>query len=62
MTHLNIENSIAAILNNSDYIREQKSKGDIGLVSAYYDTASGEVFFTEMTISKHFTDTDKSNV
>lgn len=49
VTHLNIENSIATILDNSDYIREQKSKGDIGLVSAYYDTASGEVFFTEMT-------------
>jgi carbonic anhydrase len=48
VTHLNIENSIATILENSNYIREQKSKGDVGLVAAYYDTATGEVIFNEL--------------
>jgi carbonic anhydrase len=45
VAHLNIENSVAAILENSEYLREQKSKGDIGLIAAYYDTATGEVIF-----------------
>lgn len=45
VTHLNIENSVAAILEGSDFIRSQKSKGNIGLVAAYYDTATGEVIF-----------------
>ena len=49
VTHLNIENSVTAILESSDYIREQINKGEAGLVAAYYDTASGEVIFNELT-------------
>ncbi len=45
--HLNVENSVATILENSSYIREQKSMGAAGLVAAYYDTATGEVIFNE---------------
>lgn len=46
--HLNVENSVAAILGSSNYISEQKRKGTIGVVAAYYDTATGKVEIEEM--------------
>lgn len=42
---LNVENSVACILENSTYINEQNSKGAISVVAAYYDTATGKVDF-----------------
>ncbi len=53
VTHLNTENSVATILENSSYIREQKNKGEVGLVAAYYDTATGEVIFNEYVINNN---------
>ncbi|MHB1179187.1 MAG: bifunctional SulP family inorganic anion transporter/carbonic anhydrase, partial [Daejeonella sp.] len=45
VSRTNIDNSIAVILENSRYIQEKNSKGRIGIVAAYYDTATGEVIF-----------------
>jgi len=44
---LNIENSVNAILKNSSYIKDMVQTGVVGIVSAYYDTASGEVIFNQ---------------
>lgn len=44
---LNIENSVNAILKNSSYIKDLVQSGAVGIVSAYYDTASGEVIFNQ---------------
>lgn len=44
---LNIENSVNAILKNSSYIKDLVQSGTVGIVSAYYDTASGEVIFNQ---------------
>lgn len=48
VAHLNIENSVADILENSPYIVEQNYKENVGIVSAYYNTATGEVIFNEL--------------
>lgn len=45
---LNIENSVTAILKNSSYIKELVQSGTVGIVSAYYETSSGEVFFDKL--------------
>jgi carbonic anhydrase len=45
---LNIENSVNAILKNSGYIKGLVQTGAVGIVSAYYDTASGEVIFGKL--------------
>ena len=49
VTYLNIENSVTSILKDSPFIGEQNGKGSVGLVAAYYNTASGEVIFNELT-------------
>lgn len=45
---LNVKNSVAAILQKSAYVREQNNNGSIGVVAAYYDTATGKVEFETM--------------
>lgn len=52
VTHLNIKNSVNEILDNSSYIRELIEQGVIGIVAAYYNTASGEVIFDEIINQK----------
>lgn len=47
----NIENSVNEILLNSPFIKEESANGKLGVVSAYYDTATGKVNF-ESLISK----------
>lgn len=48
VVQLNMENSVAGILENSPYIREQIRIGNVGIVAAYYDTTTGEVSFNEL--------------
>lgn len=43
--YLNVENSVACLLENSIYINEQSRAGVISVVAAYYDTATGKVDF-----------------
>lgn len=42
---INVQNSIAEILRGSPSIRGHVEQGKIGIVSAYYDTVSGQVVF-----------------
>jgi carbonic anhydrase len=44
----NIENSVNEILKNSPFIKEESAKGKLGIVSAYYDTATGKVNFDSL--------------
>lgn len=48
ITRLNAENSISEILTESSYINEMVESAEIGVVAAFYDTASGEVSFGEL--------------
>lgn len=48
ITWLNARNSITEILDQSAYLAEKKSKNEIGIVPAYYDTSSGKVFFGDV--------------
>ena len=48
ITCLNAEHSIEDILEQSDYIKMRVAKKEIGIVSAYYDTTSGEVNFNTL--------------
>ena len=45
VTCLNAEKSIRDILNESAYLKQRVAKKEIGIVSAYYDTTSGQVSF-----------------
>lgn len=49
---LNIQNSLYQILKTSKYINGQISNGKLGIVSAYYDTATGKVSFGDLIASK----------
>ncbi|MDQ1921447.1 bifunctional SulP family inorganic anion transporter/carbonic anhydrase [Massilia pseudoviolaceinigra] len=44
----NVENSLAEIVNSSDYLRGCLQRGEIGLVGAYHDIAVGKVQFGEL--------------
>ena len=48
ITCLNAEHSIEDILEQSAYVRQRVTEKEIGIVSAYYDTTSGEVSFSPM--------------
>jgi carbonic anhydrase len=48
VTCLNAENSMEDILEQSDYIRQRVVKKEVGILSAYYDTTSGEVTFNNL--------------
>lgn len=54
VAHLNIENSVTGILASSSYIWEQNHKGNVGIIAAYYDTATGEVIFNELVDGKNY--------
>ncbi len=41
----NVQNSISEILNESDLLQEKIHTGEIDIVSAFYDTTTGEVIF-----------------
>jgi MFS superfamily sulfate permease-like transporter len=47
ITWLNIHNSVKEIIDNSSYIKAQVEKGDIKIVSAFYETHSGRVLFEQ---------------
>ena len=47
VTCLNAEHSIEDILEHSHYIKRRVAQKEIGIVSAYYDTKSGEVAFND---------------
>lgn len=49
---LNIQNSLYEILKTSQYITEQIKEGKLGIVSAYYDTTTGNVSFGDLIASK----------
>jgi len=49
---LNIQNSIYETLKTSQYITEQIAQGNLGIVSAYYDTATGNVDFGDLIASE----------
>lgn len=49
---LNIQNSVYEILKTSQYITGQISEGKLGIVSAYYDTRTGNVNFGDLIASK----------
>jgi MFS superfamily sulfate permease-like transporter len=49
---LNMQNSVNEILEKSSYVYEQISSGKLGIVSAYYDTATGRVRFNNLIASK----------
>ncbi|MES2060484.1 MAG: SulP family inorganic anion transporter [Bacteroidota bacterium] len=46
--HINISNSIEEILNCSPLIRQQNHEGKVGLLAAYYDTATGIIAFKSL--------------
>ncbi|WP_336515569.1 bifunctional SulP family inorganic anion transporter/carbonic anhydrase [Pollutibacter soli] len=52
ITWMNAESSISEILSESSYLNEMVGSGDIGVVAAFYDTASGKVSFGELKKAK----------
>ena len=48
VTRKNVDNSLAEIVNGSDYLRGCLQRGEIGLVGAYHDIAVGKVHFGEL--------------
>lgn len=48
VTCLNAEHSIEDILEQSEYLKQRVTKKEIGIVSAYYDTGSGDVNFNNL--------------
>lgn len=51
---LNTQNSMQEILKTSKYITDQISSGSLGIVSAYYDTGTGDVIFGELISSGQY--------
>jgi carbonic anhydrase len=49
--HLNMQNSIHEILEKSTYLSTQITEGKLGIVSAYYDTATGIIRFDDLITS-----------
>jgi carbonic anhydrase len=47
---LNAEHSIGDILEQSEYIKLRVAQKEIGIVSAYYDTTSGQVTFNKLRL------------
>lgn len=45
ITQLNVDNSIAEILEQSEYLKKKAASGDIKIIAAIYDTQTGAVFF-----------------
>ncbi len=45
ITQLNVENSIAEILDQSEYLKNKATNGEIKIVSGIYDTQTGAVLF-----------------
>ena len=45
VTMHNIKNSVTEIMENSEYLSEMIRQGHVGIVSAYYDTETGQVQF-----------------
>ena len=45
ITQLNVENSIAEILDQSEYLKNKTTNGEIKIVSGIYDTQTGVVLF-----------------
>jgi type I restriction enzyme R subunit len=45
ITQLNVDNSIAEILEQSEYLKNKATSGEIKIVSGIYDTQTGAVLF-----------------
>ena len=45
ITQLNVDNSIAEILDQSEYLKNKATNGEIKIVSGIYDTQTGAVLF-----------------
>jgi MFS superfamily sulfate permease-like transporter len=56
VTKQNIENSLAEVIAGSEYLRERISRGDMGLIGAYYDIGTGEVQFGKLVKPETFDD------
>ncbi len=48
VTRQNVENSLAEIVNSSEYLRGCLQRGEMGLVGAYHDISVGKVHFGEL--------------
>ncbi|MBI2272073.1 MAG: bifunctional SulP family inorganic anion transporter/carbonic anhydrase [Bacteroidetes bacterium] len=46
ITWMNVENSISEILEQSSYLKNRFLNNEIGIVSSYYDTSSGKVYYS----------------
>jgi carbonic anhydrase len=56
VTRRNVDNSLAAIIANSPYLRERIARGEIGLVGAFHDIAMRTVSFGELVVPETFDD------
>jgi carbonic anhydrase len=56
VTRRNVENSLAAIVADSPYLRERIARGEIGLVGAFHDIATRTVAFGELVVPETFDD------
>ncbi|QGZ42299.1 carbonic anhydrase [Pseudoduganella flava] len=54
VTRRNIENSLAEILEGSEYLRGCIERGEMGLVGAYHDIATRNVHFGELVTPERF--------
>lgn len=50
---INVENSVMEILSRSEIIRKMVSEGNVNIVPAMYDVATGEVDFSKVYSAKH---------
>ena len=48
ISRLNMKNSVKEILSSSKYLYEQISLSKLGIISAYYETKTGEVYFDDL--------------
>lgn len=49
---INMDNSVLEIVSKSSYISNQISQGKLGIVSAFYDTVTGNIKFNDLIESK----------
>jgi carbonic anhydrase len=54
VTRRNIENSLAEIIDGSEFLRERIARGEMGLVGAYHDIATRTVQFGELVTPDDF--------
>ena len=54
VTRRNIENSLAEIIDGSEFLRERIARGEMGLIGAYHDIATRTVQFGELVTPDDF--------